>query len=533
MKKLSSLLSVVLACSCAHAATDVAQAAAEPSFFGTWWAILPPLLAIALALVTKEVYSSMFAGIVAGGLLRSGFSFEGTLVHVVKDGFIASSASADHVGILLFLVFLGALVAMMNKTGASAAFGRWAQAHVKSRAGAQASTVVLGLLIFVDDYFNCLTVGSVMRPVTDAKRVSRAKLAYLIDSTAAPICIIAPISSWAAAVAGFAQDAGAASGFALFVSAIPYNFYAILTIVALFLFAFMKFDFGPMRRHEAAVADGGPDLDALEDATASLVNNDRGRVVDLVVPVLALVACCVAGMLYSGGYFGEARPGIVQAFSDSDASLGLALGSTAALVLTVAFYLCRRVVSFRACMDAFPEGFKAMVPAIMILCCAWTLKAMTDSLGAKEFIAGLISGPAAGLQNFLPAIIFVVAMALAFSTGTRWATFGILIPIVLAAIPESPLTIVAISACMAGAVCGDHCSPISDTTVMASAGARCDHIAHVNTQLPYVLTVAAVSFVAYVVAPFAGSAWIALPIALALLIVTFFILKQLCQRRKP
>ena len=369
------------------------------------------------------------------------------------------------------------------------------------------------------------TVGSVMRPVTDAKRVSRAKLAYLIDSTAAPICIIAPISSWAAAVAGFAQDAGAASGFALFVSAIPYNFYAILTIVALFLFAFMKFDFGPMRRREAAVADGGPDLDALEDATASLVNNDRGRVVDLVVPVLMLVACCVAGMLYSGGYFGEARPGIVQAFSDSDASLGLALGSTAALVLTVAFYLCRRVVPFRACMDAFPEGFKAMVPAIMILCCAWTLKAMTDSLGAKVFISDIISGPAAGLWNFLPAIIFVIAIILAFSTGTSWGTFGILIPIVLAAIPGSSMTIIAVSACMAGAVCGDHCSPISDTTIMASAGAQCNHIVHVNTQLPYALAVAAVSFVAYIVAPFVGSAWIALPLAVLLLLATLFFLK--------
>ncbi len=525
MKNLLCLLSAA-ACLCAHAAAGTAPATAEQTFFGTWWAVLPPVLAILLALATKEVYSSMFAGIVAGGLLHSGFTFEGTLAHVVRDGFIASVATAYNVGILLFLVFLGALVAMMNKTGASAAFGRWAQTHVRTRAGAQVATIVLGLLIFVDDYFNCLTVGSVMRPVTDAKKVSRAKLAYLIDSTAAPICIIAPISSWAAAVAGFAQGAGAESGFALFVSAIPYNFYAILTIAALFLFALMKFDFGPMKRHEDALAAGGPDLGAIGDAAEAPAANERGRVMDLVVPVFALVACCVAGMLYSGGYFGEGRPGIAQAFADSDASLGLALGSTVAAVVAVAFYLCRRVISFRDCMDAFPEGFKAMVPAIMILCCAWTLKAMTDSLGAKEFFANLITGPAASLQNFLPAIIFVVAIALAFSTGTSWATFGILIPIVLAALPGSPLTIVAISACMAGAVCGDHCSPISDTTVMASAGARCNHIEHVNTQLPYVLTVAAVSFVAYLVAPFVGSAWIALPIAIALLTATFFIIKR-------
>ena len=524
MTKLLCLLSAV-ACSCAHAAAGTVPAPAGHSFFGTWWAILPPLLAIGLALVTKEVYSSMFAGIVAGGLLYSGFAFKGTLVHVVKDGFIASAANADHVGILLFLVLLGALVAMMNKTGASAAFGRWAQTHVKSRVGAQVATIVLGLLIFVDDYFNCLTVGSVMRPVTDAKRVSRAKLAYIIDSTAAPICIIAPISSWAAAVAGFAQDAGAESGFALFVNAIPYNFYAILTIAALFLFAFLKFDFGPMKRHEAAVAGGGPDLGALTDAADALTKNERGRVADLVVPVLALVACCVAGMLYSGGYFGKDCPGVTQAFADSDASLGLALGSTGAAVFAVAFYLCRRVVSFRACMDAFPEGFKAMVPAIMILCCAWTLKAMTDSLGAKVFISDIISGPAAGLWNFLPAIIFVIAIILAFSTGTSWGTFGILIPIVLAAIPGSSMTIIAVSACMAGAVCGDHCSPISDTTIMASAGAQCNHIVHVNTQLPYALTVAAVSFVAYIVAPFVGSAWVALPLAVLLMLATLFFLK--------
>ena len=498
----------------------------ENRFFGTWWAIFPPLLAIFLALVTKEVFSSLFAGIVAGGLLYSGFAFEGTMVHVVKDGFVSSVADPYNIGILFFLVLLGSLVAMMNKTGASAAFGRWAQTHIRSRVGAQVATIILGMLIFVDDYFNCLTVGSVMRPVTDAKRVSRAKLAYLIDATAAPICIIAPISSWAAAVAGFAKGAGAESGFSLFINAIPYNFYAILTIVAMFALAFMKFDFGPMKRHEAATSAGEPDLGAIEDATEALAKNDRGRVIDLVIPVLVLIACCMVGMIYSGGYFGGDNSGdFVKAFSDSDASVGLALGSIAAIVFAVVFYICRRVISFRDCMDAFPEGFKAMVPAIMILCCAWTLKAMTDSLGAKVFISDIISGPAAGLWNFLPAIIFVIAIVLAFSTGTSWGTFGILIPIVLAAIPGSSMTIIAVSACMAGAVCGDHCSPISDTTIMASAGAQCNHIVHVNTQLPYALTVAAVSFAAYVAAPFVGSAWIALPLAVLLLLATLFFVK--------
>ena len=498
----------------------------ENRFFGTWWAIFPPLLAIFLALVTKEVYSSLFVGIVSGGLIYSGFAFEGTMTHVMKDGFISSMSDAYNVGILLFLVFLGSLVAMMNKTGASAAFGRWARDHIKTRIGAQIATIILGMLIFVDDYFNCLTVGSVMRPVTDAKKVSRAKLSYLIDATAAPICIIAPISSWAAAVAGFAKGAGAESGFSLFIAAIPYNFYAILTIVAMFAFAFLKFDFGPMKRHEAAVSAGEVDLGAIEDATEALAKNDRGRVIDLIIPVVVLIACCMVGMIYSGGYFGGDNAGnFVKAFSDSDASVGLVFGSVVAIVFAVVFYLCRRVITFRDCMDAFPEGFKAMVPAIMILCCAWTLKAMTDSLGAKVFISDIISGPAAGLWNFLPAIIFVIAIILAFSTGTSWGTFGILIPIVLAAIPGSSMTIVAVSACMAGAVCGDHCSPISDTTIMASAGAQCNHIVHVNTQLPYALTVAAVSFVAYIVAPFVGTAWISLPFAVLLMVATLFFLK--------
>ena len=517
----------------ANEAAALATVRKSEPVFGTWWAILPPLIAIFLALITKEVYSSLFAGIVSGGVLYALKAegvwgvFETAITHVMKDGFIGKVADAYNIGILIFLVLLGSLVAMMNKTGASAAFGRWAQTHIRSRVGAQIATIILGMLIFVDDYFNCLTVGSVMRPVTDAKMVSRAKLAYLIDATAAPICIIAPISSWAAAVAGFAKGAGAESGFSLFISAIPYNFYAILTIFAMFFMAFSKFDFGTMKRHEAVAKSGLPDLGAIEDATEALAKNDRGSVMDLVVPVLVLIGSCLVGMIYSGGYFGADKPGFVTAFSDSDASVGLVLGSIVALVFAVVFYMCRRVISFRDCMEAFPEGFKAMVPAIMILCCAWTLKGMTDSLGAKVFISDIINGPASALWNFLPAIIFVIAIILAFSTGTSWGTFGILIPIVLAAIPGSSMTIIAVSACMAGAVCGDHCSPISDTTIMASAGAQCNHIVHVNTQLPYALTVAAVSFVAYLIAPFVGSAWISLPLALAMMFAALFFMRVL------
>ena len=500
-------------------------------FYGTFWAIFPPLLAIILALITKEVYSSLFIGIVSGGLLYSKFSFEGTFTHVMSDGFISSVADSYNIGILIFLVLLGALVAMMNKTGASAAFGRWASQNIKSRIGAQIATIILGMLIFVDDYFNCLTVGSVMKPVTSAKKVSSAKLAYLIDATAAPICIIAPISSWAAAVAGFAAGAGAESGFSLFINAIPYNFYAILTIVMMFFLALTGFDYGPMKKHEAAALDGN-DLAALEKATDSLTQNDRGRVYDLIIPVVVLVAACVVGMIYSGGYFGEDKPGFIQAFSDSDASVGLVYGSIFAIVFAVIFYLCRRVISFKDCMDAFPEGFKAMVPAIMILCCAWALKAMTDSLGAKVFISDIINGSAAGLKLFLPAIIFLVACFLAFASGTSWGTFGILIPIVLAAMPGGPLTIVAVSACMAGAVCGDHCSPISDTTIMASAGAQCNHVDHVNTQLPYAITVAAVSFVCYIIAAVVVKWQIALPISIVLMVATLFVMRALTGKKQ-
>lgn len=502
--------------------------------YATFWAIFPSLLAIILALITKEVYSSLFLGVLAGGVIYANFNFEKTIIHTIKDGYIASVADAYNIGILIFLVLLGALVAMMNKTGGSAAFGRWATTHIKSRVGAQVATVILGVLIFVDDYFNCLTVGSVMRPVTDAKRVSRAKLAYLIDATAAPICIIAPISSWAAAVAGFAGAAGAKNGFALFIEAIPYNLYAWLSLITIFFFAITAFDLGSMKQAELNALNGHDDTaDTTEEGKGTDVNMN-GRVWDLIAPMVFLIAACVVGMIYSGGFFTKGEDGyhsFMTAFSNSDASIGLAYGSAAAVVFAIIYYLCRRVVSFRDCMKALPDGFNAMVPAILILCFAWTLKTMTDSLGAKVFISEIINGPAADLQIFLPAIIFVIALVLAFASGTSWGTFGILIPIVLAAIPNSELSIIAISACMAGSVCGDHCSPISDTTIMASAGAGCNHVKHVSTQLPLALLVAGVSFCGYLLAASVQSKWIVLPASIVFMLVTLTVMKHIFGRK--
>ncbi len=499
--------------------------------YATFWALLAPIIAIVLALITKEVYSSLVIGIIVGGAIYAGGNFEGTLVHVMSDGFIANVADSYNMGILIFLVLLGALVSMMNKAGGSAAFGRWATAHIKSRVGAQLATIALGVLIFIDDYFNCLTVGSVMRPVTDGHKISRAKLSYLIDATAAPVCIIAPISSWAAAVAGFANSAGAENGIALFIQAIPYNFYALLTIAMMVFLAVTGIDFGPMKKHEKNAKENG-DLftSGMKQAVAEMEVNEKGRVCDLIVPIIILIISCVIGMIYSGGFFsGES---FVDAFSNSDASVGLAYGAFVAILLTVVFYLLRRVLSFKNLMESLPEGFKAMVPAIMILACAWTLKAMTDSLGAKIFISQLIEGSAAGFQALLPAIIFVIAVGLSFATGTSWGTFGILIPIVLSVFSAGePITIVAISACMAGAVCGDHCSPISDTTIMASAGAQCDHINHVSTQLPYALTVAGVSAVSYIIAGFIPNWIIVLPIAFVLMIGTLFVIKAVTKKK--
>lgn len=495
-----------------------------PAVYATFWALVPPVVAIGLALITKEVYSSLFIGVLMGGILYSGFSFEGTITHIFEDGMINVLSDSYNVGILIFLVILGTMVCLMNRAGGSAAFGQFAADHIKGRVGAELATILLGCLIFIDDYFNCLTVGSVMRPVTDKFKVSRAKLAYLIDATAAPICIIAPISSWAAAVTGFVEGE---DGFSIFVRAIPYNFYAILTIVMMIGMVLLRTEFGSMKFHEKNALKGdlyttpGRPYDTEKQPEVSV----RGTVLDLLIPIISLIICCMVGMLYTGGFFsGE---DFVTAFSQSDASLGLTMGSFFGLLITIGLYQVRRVLKFSECMACIPEGFKSMVPAIMILSFAWTLKAMTDSLGADVYVATVVASSARSFLNFLPAIIFVVGCFLAFATGTSWGTFGILIPIVVAVFENSnpDLMIISISACMAGAVCGDHCSPISDTTIMASAGAQCEHVNHVTTQLPYAVTAAVVSFVSYIIAGFVQSAWIALPIAIALMVATMFVIR--------
>ena len=495
-----------------------------PAVYATFWALVPPVVAIGLALVTKEVYSSLFVGVLMGGILYSGFSFEGTITHIFEDGMISVLSDSYNVGILIFLVILGTMVCLMNRAGGSAAFGQFAADHIKGRVGAELATILLGCLIFIDDYFNCLTVGSVMRPVTDKFKVSRAKLAYLIDATAAPICIIAPISSWAAAVTGFVEGE---DGFSIFVRAIPYNFYAILTIVMMIGMVLLRTEFGFMKFHEKNALKGdlyttpGRPYDTEKQPEVSV----RRTVLDLLIPIISLIICCMIGMLYTGGFFsGE---DFVTAFSQSDASLGLTMGSFFGLLITIGLYQVRRVLKFSECMACIPEGFKSMVPAIMILSFAWTLKAMTDSLGADVYVATVVASSARSLLNFLPAIIFVVGCFLAFATGTSWGTFGILIPIVVAVFENSnpDLMIISISACMAGAVCGDHCSPISDTTIMASAGAQCEHVNHVTTQLPYAIVAAVVSFISYIIAGFVQSAWIALPIAIALMVITMLVIR--------
>ena len=529
MKKLSSLLATIMICVMASPLVSFAADAEKyvPKMYASIWSLVPPVVAIALALITKEVYSSLFVGILVGGMFYSGFSFEGTITHIFQEGIVGVLSDSYNVGILIFLVILGTMVCLMNKAGGSTAFGEWASSHIKSRVGAQLATIVLGVLIFIDDYFNCLTVGSVMRPVTDAQNVSRAKLAYLIDATAAPVCIIAPISSWAAAVTGFVEGE---DGFSIFIRAIPYNFYAILTIVMMIAMVMMKVEYGPMKLHEDNAKKGDiyttPDR-PYANAEEETVDNCKGKVMDLLIPIISLIICCVIGMIYTGGFFDGV--GFVEAFSGSDASMGLMLGSFFALIITIAFYSVRRVLGFTECCNCIPEGFKAMVPAILILVFAWTLKSMTDSLGAAEYVAGIMETAATGLVNFLPAIIFLVGCFLAFATGTSWGTFGILIPIVVAVFQgtNETMMIISISACMAGAVCGDHCSPISDTTIMASAGAQCNHVNHVSTQLPYAMTVAAVSFVTYVIAGFVQNAWICLPIGIVLMTGTLFVIRAI------
>ena len=521
------LMSLLILC-CSSTTVFAADTSAEyvPQLYATIWSLVPPVVAIVLALITKEVYSSLFVGILIGGAFWSGFKPEATILHVFQDGVVGVLTDPYNMGILVFLVILGVMVCMMNKAGGSAAFGRWAKEHIKTRAGAQLATIVLGVLIFIDDYFNCLTVGSVMRPVTDSHNVSRAKLAYLIDATAAPICIIAPISSWAAAVTGFVKGE---DGFSIFIRAIPYNYYAILTVIMMVTLVLAKEDYGPMKAHEKNAIEG--DLFTTGDRpfenTSENAIYNKGKVIDLVFPILSLIVCCVIGMIYSGGFF--SGTGFVEAFSGSDASVGLMLGSFFAMVITIVFYVVRKVLRFSDSMACIPEGFKAMVPAILILTFAWTLKAMTDSLGAAPFVASVMNSAAGGLMNLLPAIIFLVGCFLAFATGTSWGTFGILIPIVVAVFQgtNETMMIISISACMAGAVCGDHCSPISDTTIMASAGAQCNHVNHVSTQLPYAMTVAAVSCITYVIAGILQNAVICLVIGIALQIGVLLAIKAI------
>ena len=519
---------VVLCETCEGALTIDCETCEEGKVRGSLWALLPPVIAIGLALITKEVYSSLFIGIVSGALLYSDFSFTGSMDTMINDGFI--SAVAGTAGVFIFLVELGIIVALINKTGASAAFGRWAKTHIKTRVGATLATFFFGVLIFIDDYFNCLTVGAVMRPVTDTHKISRAKLAYIIDATAAPVCMIAPISSWAAAVSSYAPEG---EGLRLFVSAIPFNFYSLLTFVFIFLICFLGFDYGSMRMYELDVND-----EAVTDENEEEKTQTKGRVFDLVFPIIVLIVTSVFAILYVGGMKGihpEGELGFVDAFGNTDATVALPWAGLITLVVTVAYYIIRKVISFTDSMDSVPKGFIAMVPAILILTFATALKNITGLLGAKYFIADMMLDVPEFLTLFFPALIFIVACFLAFSTGTSWGTFGILIPIVLYMFPDAAdaqLQLICMSACLAGAVCGDHCSPISDTTIMSSAGAECDHLVHVSTQIPYALTVAGISFVMFVFAGFVQNAWICLPIGIALTVGTVFVIRMLANRKQ-
>ena len=502
--------------------------------YATVFALLPPVIAIGLALITKEVYTSLLAGIITGGLLYSNFNLElmiNTIFFQEDGGMVYKLADAWNVGILVFLVMLGILVSMLNKAGGSAAFGKWASKHIKTRIGAQISVMILGVLIFVDDYFNCLTVGSVMRPVTDRHKVSRAKLSYIIDATAAPVCIIAPISSWAAAVTSSVPEDSGINGFAVFLQTIPYNLYAILTLVMVLLVTVLRVDFGPMKKHEMNAIAGdlfttpGRPYEGNEEE----VINEKAHVLDLILPVAVLIASCIVAMVYTGGFFEGAS--FVDAFAASDASVGLVLGGAVTLVFTFIYYMMRDVLSFEEFAKCIPEGFQSMIAPILILTMAWTLSGMTNLLGAKYFVADLVANSASAMQGFLPMIIFLVAAFLAFATGTSWGTFSILIPIVIGVFPEGQMMVISIASCLAGAVCGDHCSPISDTTIMASAGGHCEHVNHVVTQLPYVLVVGSVCMVGYLLIGIFKAVgldaivWLTLPICIVLLCVVLFVIR--------
>jgi Na+/H+ antiporter NhaC len=538
-KKLRLLLAaaVVLAAviiPLAVSAAEEGEGEYVPSLFGTWVGLIPPIVAIALALITKEVFSSLFFGILVGGVFWSVGSggaidvFRGTVTHVFQDGFLATLTDEWNVAILIFTTVCGVLVVMMNRSGGAAAFGRWAYAHVKSRVGAQIVTIILGCVIFLDDYFNCLTVGTVMRPVTDTHKISRAKLAYLVDSTAAPICIIAPISTWAAAVSSFAEDVGE-KGFQLFLKAIPYNFYALLTIFFMVVIVLLKADFGPMRKHEVNALKGDiyttpdrPFADSKEDNI-----NPNGRVLDIIFPVVAFIISSVIGLIYTGGFF-RGENNFIDAFANSDASIGLMLGSLFALIISIVYFMARRSFKFVDLIQCIPDGWRVMAAGELILIFAWTINSMTGSIGAADFVAGAMENGAEGLQNMLPAIIFLVACGLAFSTGTSWGTFGILIPIVVTVLASTDpeLTIIGMSACMAGGVFGDHCSPISDTTVLSSTGAQSNHLNHVQTQLPYALIVGGTTFIGFIIAGFTRTPIISLAVGVVILLGVLFLAKS-------
>ena len=500
------------------------------NLFGTFWSLVPPAIAIALALITKEVYSSLFVGILSGSLLCSNFSFTGTVDVLIKDGLIA--AVEGNAGIFIFLVELGIIVALMNKNGAAKAFGRWAEKHIHTKLGAMLATTLLGVLIFVDDYFNCLTVGAVMSPVTDSKKISRVKLAYIIDATAAPVCMIAPISSWAAAVSSNVDpEKVGMTGLELFVRAIPFNFYSLLTLAFLVFLAIFGFDYGKMAEFEIK-ADKG-DLSALSSVGTEKEDEKTGaKVFDMIIPIVTLIVVCVLALIYVGGFFGgECAGDFVGAFGNTDSAVGLPWGGLIALILIIAYYMIRRLVSFDEAMKSVPQGFIAMVPAILILTFANALKYTTNLLGSDAFVKSIMQN-AGGITAILPAIIFIVACLIAFATGTSWGTFGILIPIVMSVFEVSdPLFFVGISACLAGAVCGDHCSPISDTTIMASAGAQCNHVDHVSTQLPYAISVAGISFVMFLFAGFVPKAWICLPVGIVLTFLFLFVMRYLAKKK--